>query len=396
MSRKIFTFSGIISGMLGTLIIGISLLLTTEQAHAADTPDRMVQAVRQTIQHAEKPRLTQLADEDVTLRDILVAERLPQRGASTTQFLVEFEAVHRGYHFRYPLVLEEQTDADASDRWNIDWAPRGTYIQTLTDVIGDGLPNVPDASADPWVAQQRTPAFPVIMTPSLTVTPFGPVTGETGGPVSQSLSRHAARWINGAMGGDDAAGSTDLIVAAEVTWQRVHTAIFQLAANGIFRLHLVGRASSSGADGKLAVMSALAPVKLPKIESTSDTGLPTLRIGFDAVDPNGRLAVSGRGAQWPDTAQKGSAKSKACPETSQLCTASMDAIADQLAQLEAPNDADSWPPSLGIVAFHHAMPTQRVIELLGVLSTSTGLAANRWMLTRFGQRSETTSTDTSP
>jgi hypothetical protein len=141
-------------------------------------------------------------------------------------------------------------------------------------------------------------------------------------------------------------------------------------------------------------MSALAPVKLPKIESTSDTGLPTLRIGFDAIDGNGRLAVSGRGARWPDTAQKDSANSDECPETSQFCTASMDDIAEQLAQLEA--STDSWPPSLGIVAFHHAIPAQRVIELLGVLSTSTGLTASRWMLTRFGQRSEKTPTDTSP
>jgi len=371
-----------------TLFVAFVIITTPHDVEASET-QTISEAVQQAIDKGEPDRLRILSDQQISLADVLVVERLPQRGASSDEYLVEFEGQWRKMTFRYPIVVKK--DDDATDSWRVSWAPRAIYARALVDMLKDGLPRMELSKSQTWSRDVRTPAFPVVITNQGIVTPYGPVGSEGAGTQRRPLPRHAQRWINGAMNGDGAAASVDLLVAPSVSWKRIHTAIYHVASHGMYRLHFIGLTGEASKKNRNAVsMPALAPVRLGS--GDGDRGLPKLRLGFQHLTEGGssteddvrRFAVTLRGMPIDLQQPPSSELSASCPKDADACVEGVQRVGKLMKKLRGDSEFSDQKPRLGIAAFSGTMTAQTVVDLLTESASELGIQTSYWMLTRFG------------
>lgn len=402
MSSEIFQFGCKPRPMsaVAALIVALAVIMTAHDVEASET-QTIAEAVQQAIDKGEPRRLRILSDQQISLGDVLVVERLPQRGASNEEYLVEFEGQWQKMTFRYPIVVKQA--GNETESWRVSWAPRAIFARALVNMLKDDLPRMELDKSQMWSRDVRTPAFPVVITDQGIVTPFGAVGSEGTGTQRRPLPRHAQRWINGAMNGDGAAASVDLLVTPSASWKRIHTAIYHVASHGMYRLNFVGlTGKASNKDRTVVSMPALAPVRLGS--GDGGRGLPKLRLGFqtltDGASPNDdarRVAVTLRGMPFDLPQPPASESSAPCPKKADACVGRVEHVGNLMKKLRAHQKFSDQKLRLGIAAFSGNMTAQTVIDLLTETARELGIQTSHWMLTRFGtDESRSSNTDSSP
>jgi len=155
---------------------------------------------------------------------LLVAERLPD-----AHWLVEVEIEG----LRLPIKVSGE------GRYLVMWKPATEYVSALKGLSRSGeLPRI--LGAPSWVDATRTPAFPIVLTRSRIVTPFGVI--EPGPPqldVLDDLAEHSRRWIFEITREDPALARIDMIVDRQATWLQVMQALFSTVNSGYYQVSLV-------------------------------------------------------------------------------------------------------------------------------------------------------------
>ncbi len=402
MSSKIFQFGYKTLVWAGiTLLAALTILTAPHRVEASDN-QTIPEVVQRAIDDGEPDRLRILSDQNISLGDVLVAEHLPQRGASSNEYLVEFEGQWREMTFRYPIVVKQ--DGDDTESWRVTWAPRAIFARALIKMLKDGLPRMKLNNSRTWSLEARTPALPVVITDQGIVTPFGPVHSEGSGTQRRPLPRHAQRWINGAMNGDGAAASVDFLVTPSASWKRIHTAIYQVASHGMYRLNFIGVTGEASKNNRTVVsMPVLAPVRLGS--GDGDRPLPKLRLGFQHLTERGhstddatrRFAVTLRGMPMDLPTPPSSETSEPCPNDADACVDGVQHVGKLMKQLSKDSEFSDQKPRLGIAAFSGNTTAQTVVDLLTETARELGIRTSQWMLTRFGNdESRSSNQDSSP
>lgn len=212
-------------------------------------------------------------DADIRYKRVLIAHLLPSEDA----LLVEVELARGATSLRYPIRLEDISEAKNGSNWRVDWAPDAVYARAIADATVHTR-FAPARAGQPWSEIQRLAAFPVIVGADYFVTPFGRIEVEkapqgaespTGLNPPEQLAKHVQRWTGQILQDDPGSANLDLLLGEGVSWKRATQAMLPAAMAGLFRIYFV-----TMRDDALVGFSAVAPVFKEVV-----TGESTLVIG---------------------------------------------------------------------------------------------------------------------
>lgn len=294
---------------------------------------------------------------------LLVAEMLP----SEATVVAEVELAGDAKRLRYPVKLERSL-VDGEARWRVGWAPVEAYARALLAVSGEGAgAQIPGGEV--WADIRRVPAFPVIVSEQLFVTPFGQVPAEPADGATpeeqlvppQKLVEHAQRWIGLLLEDDPAPAAVDLMVAPGASWTRTTQALMAPASQGLFKVYMIGQK-----DDRLVAATAAAPIFG---QQSTPQGTAPLIVGVYKAEGGPGVRV-----KFGDTLVEGEAT---CGERMSFCATSLEEFRQQSANVvgEAVEKADARVAYVMLAAtgdFEYAEVLPYFDALSGALGVPTG------------------------